>query len=311
MNNNLNNRSSFRNKKPVILAHKDLSYGLASGVEVPARRCSPPAVMTFYDQVRYFYCEYVKGVLFVACSLLFVFAVPVVLTRPDKLKVMVKKLIKRSIDIAGAAVGLLLTFPVFIILPVLIKLDSVGPAFYAQVRVGVNRRKRDRRYCQRSDVADRRARERRREDLMGRPFKVIKFRTMAQDAERKCGPVWATQNDPRVTRFGKLLRKTRLDEIPQFINVLKGDMSLVGPRPERPNFVRDLSVRVNDYNGRLTVKPGLTGLAQVENGYDSSVASVTQKVRLDLEYIRNWSVWGDVKILFKTLVVVFTGKGAC
>jgi lipopolysaccharide/colanic/teichoic acid biosynthesis glycosyltransferase len=182
--------------------------------------------------------------------------------------------------------------------------------FYTQLRVGINQRKRDRRYRQRSDVIERRARDRRRQNYQGNLFHVIKFRTMVRDAEKNCGPVWATENDSRITRLGKTLRKTRLDEIPQFINVLKGDMSLVGPRPERPNFVQDLSEKVQDYNERLAVKPGLTGLAQVENSYDTSLASVAQKVNLDLEYIRHWSLWTDVKILFKTVVVVFTGKGA-
>jgi lipopolysaccharide/colanic/teichoic acid biosynthesis glycosyltransferase len=153
-------------------------------------------------------------------------------------------------------------------------------------------------------------RDRRRGDLKGRPFNVIKFRTMVADAEKKCGPVWATQNDPRITRLGRFMRKTRLDEIPQFINILLGQMSLVGPRPERPVFVMELCSQVENYDKRLTVKPGLTGLAQIENGYDSSVASVVRKVHYDLEYIQNWSLWQDVKIMLRTVVVVVTGKGA-
>ena len=311
MNNNINYPTNYTTETTPVLSRRDLTYGVVAGVEVSAGQSSATAVMTYFDQLRYFYCEYFKGVLFVACSLLFVFAVPVVLTRRSELIAMVNRLAKRSVDLVGVVLGLLLMLPLFIILPLLIKLDSPGPVFYTQVRVGVNRRKRERRNSQWANVSERRVRERRRENLMGKLFKVIKFRTMVQDAEKKCGPVWATHNDPRITRMGKILRKTRLDEIPQFINVLKGDMSLVGPRPERPNFVRDLAVKVDDYSGRLTVKPGLTGLAQVENGYDSSVATVTQKVRLDLEYIRNWSFWTDVKILFKTVVVVLTGKGAC
>ena len=201
--------------------------------------------------------------------------------------------------------------PFWIILPVLIKLDSRGPVFYTQLRVGVNRRGKDRRYHQKADVVDRRGRERRREDYQGRLFRVIKFRTMVHNAEKHSGPVWASKNDSRVTRAGAFLRKARMDEIPQFLNVLRGDMSLVGPRPERPNFVRELSGQVDDYNNRLKVKPGLTGLAQVEAGYDSSVATVAEKVRYDLEYIENWSLWTDIKILLKTVKVVLTGKGAC
>jgi lipopolysaccharide/colanic/teichoic acid biosynthesis glycosyltransferase len=160
-------------------------------------------------------------------------------------------------------------------------------------------------------AADNRERDRRRVDYMGRPFEIVKFRTMVQDAESKTGPVWATKNDPRITRLGAFLRKTRLDEIPQFWSILKGDMSLVGPRPERPTFVKELSQKVRDYHRRLEVKPGLTGLAQVENGYDESLASVNRKVKFDLHYIKRWSLWYDIRILLKTVVVVVTGRGAC
>jgi lipopolysaccharide/colanic/teichoic acid biosynthesis glycosyltransferase len=309
-NNRVHYPSDFTNETAAVLTQRDMSYGMASGVDSAAVQQPGTAVLTFLDQMRYFYCEYLKGILFVACSMLFVFAVPAILTKPGEMKLLLNRLIKRFVDVTGAVLGLLFTLPLFIIVPLLIKLDSAGPVFYTQIRVGVNRRKRDRRNCQWANVGERRTRERRREDLMGQLFRVIKFRTMIHDAERKCGPVWATQNDPRITRIGRILRKTRLDEVPQFINVLKGDMSLVGPRPERPNFVRDLAGKVDDYNNRLTVRPGLTGLAQIENGYDSSVASVSRKVRLDLEYIRTWSIWTDVKILFKTVVVVLTGKGA-
>ncbi len=216
---------------------------------------------------------------------------------------------KRSLDIVGSLVGLILSAPFFIMLPILIKLDSPGPVFYKQARVGHNRRRGSRRTDNGSDLG-RTARDRRRRDLRGCPFSVIKFRTMVADAERKCGPVWATRNDPRITRLGHILRKTRLDEIPQFINVLMGQMSLVGPRPERPVFVEELSSQVENYQKRLDVKPGLTGLAQIENGYDSSIASVVKKVHYDLQYIQNWSVWQDVKILMRTVLVVITGRGA-
>ena len=217
--------------------------------------------------------------------------------------------IKRSIDVAGAVVGLVLTIPFFIVLPIIIKLDSPGPVFYRQARVGHNRRRGERRVNNGSTLG-RSTRDRRRSDLLGRPFEVIKFRTMVADAERKCGPVWATRNDPRITRLGNFLRKTRIDEIPQFINILLGHMSLVGPRPERPVFVQELSSQVKNYDKRLQVKPGLTGLAQIESGYDSSVASVIRKVHYDLEYIQNWSIWQDLRIMLKTVVVVVTGKGA-
>ena len=218
-------------------------------------------------------------------------------------------LFKRGVDLVGAMVGLILTAPLFVVLPIIIKLDSPGPVFYRQSRVGHNRRCTERRQGSNSALG-RTVRDRRRGDLKGRPFNVIKFRTMVADAEKKCGPVWATQNDPRITRLGRFMRKTRLDEIPQFINILLGQMSLVGPRPERPVFVMELCSQVENYDKRLTVKPGLTGLAQIENGYDSSVASVVRKVHYDLEYIQNWSLWQDVKIMLRTVVVVVTGKGA-
>lgn len=311
MDNNPNSRIDYSNDSAAALTHQQLRYGVAHGAEVSLPLSQSAATLSFVDQLRYFCCEHIRGALFVALSLIFVFVVPVALIRPGNMKAVVNSFVKRTIDVVGAAVGLLLTIPLFIVLSVLIKLDSPGPVFYSQLRVGVNRRKRDRRYCQRSDVTERRGRDRRRQNCQGRPFRLIKFRTMVQDAEKKSGPVWATANDARITRLGRILRKSRLDEIPQFINVLKGDMSLVGPRPERPSFVRDLCEKVDDYHARLAIRPGLTGPAQVQNGYDTSLASVVQKVNLDLEYIRDRSIWTDIKILFKTVVVVFTGKGAC
>jgi len=219
--------------------------------------------------------------------------------------------VKRSVDIVGSIVGLILTIPFWIVVPILIKLDSRGPVFYSQTRVGINKRKRQRRIYQKVDSGERRERERRRRDHLGKPFMVYKFRTMVEDAEKNSGPVWATKKDARVTRIGSFLRKSRIDEIPQFWNVLIGDMSLVGPRPERPSFVLDLSTKVKGYANRLDVKPGLTGLAQVESGYDSSLSSVVDKVRHDLEYIEKKSLWTDIKIMLKTVIIVFTGKGAC
>ncbi|MFH1701385.1 MAG: sugar transferase [Candidatus Zixiibacteriota bacterium] len=217
--------------------------------------------------------------------------------------------LKRAVDIIGALVGLVLTLPVFIILPILIRLDSPGPVFYKQLRVGQNRR-RDERRQENGSMLGRDRRNRRRINLHGTPFHVYKFRTMVPEAEKKCGAVWATKNDPRVTRLGRFMRKSRLDEIPQFVNILLGHMSLVGPRPERPKFVEELSSQVDNYKMRLDVKPGLTGLAQIENGYDSSVASVVRKVQYDLQYIQKWNIWQDFKIMMRTVLVVFTGKGA-
>ena len=218
--------------------------------------------------------------------------------------------VKKSIDFLGAAVGLVVLSPIFMVIALLIKLDSPGPIFYSQIRVGLNRRRKNRRSAKCYTSADNRRRDRRRTDNFGIPFKVYKFRTMVDKAEKKCGPVWATENDPRITRVGAFLRKTRMDELPQLFNVFTGDMSLIGPRPERPMFIKDLSQQVDNYTMRLAVKPGITGLAQVENGYDSSIDSVKDKVAYDLRYINRWSLWQDIKILLKTVVVVITGKGA-
>ncbi len=219
-------------------------------------------------------------------------------------------ILKRSLDIVGASFGLVLMSPVFLLTAIAIKLDSPGPVFFNQLRVGLDRRRNGRRSAGNGTLVERRVRERRRDNTYGRPFKVYKFRSMVDNAEKKSGPIWASENDPRITRVGMFLRKTRLDEFPQLINVLKGEMSLVGPRPERPIFVAKLSNDVTDYAKRLTVKPGITGLAQVRNGYDTSVLSVRRKVVYDLHYIKNCSIWQDIKILLQTVVVVITGKGA-
>jgi len=216
---------------------------------------------------------------------------------------------KRSIDIIASTVGLIVLLPLFALLAIAIKLDSDGPVFFSQSRVGRNRRRSSRRTGTQM-CFDRRERDRRRDDVHGQPFKVWKFRSMVNNAEKKSGPIWATANDPRITRVGSFLRRTRLDEFPQLFNVLKGEMSLVGPRPERPVFVESLRHEVKDYTKRLDAKPGITGLAQVTCGYDTSVSSVKAKVDHDLRYIRSWSLTQDVKILMRTIVVMLTGKGA-
>jgi len=220
------------------------------------------------------------------------------------------RIIKRLFDVVGAIIGIILTLPLWLIITVLIKLDSQGPVFYSQTRVGRNLRRNRRRTSSQDSVGNSRSRERRRDNCFGGTFKLFKFRTMIHDAERESGPVWAKPNDKRVTRFGAFLRKMRFDELPQFLNVLSGEMSLVGPRPERPAFVTDLTDRIDDYSIRLIVKPGITGLAQVKGGYDSSEATVIRKLGYDLNYIKTWSIWLDVVILFKTVKVVFSGKGA-
>jgi lipopolysaccharide/colanic/teichoic acid biosynthesis glycosyltransferase len=172
--------------------------------------------------------------------------------------------------------------PILLFSTILIKLDSPGPVIYRQKRVGKN----------------------------GKVFKIFKLRSMRQDAEKGSGAVWAKKNDPRVTVVGKILRKSRIDEIPQLINVLQGDMSIVGPRPERPEMVRDLKNMICDYEKRLIVKPGITGLAQVVHKYDESINDVKKKVKYDLLYIRKKGLWTDLGIMAQTFGVVLTGKGA-
>ncbi len=221
-----------------------------------------------------------------------------------------EKFLKRVIDISGSAIGLLLGLPLFFIVGILIKLDSPGPVFFRQERVGMNRRRRERRSLELKRSKEERRTDRRKKDLYGETFYLYKFRTMVVDAEKGCGPIWAKSDDPRITNIGKVLRKTRIDELPQLINVLKGEMSLVGPRPERYHFVRDFICRIDGYPNRLGVKPGITGLAQVENGYDSCEDDVKLKVNHDLDYIQQWSILKDFKILLKTILVVATGKGA-
>lgn len=296
MENRQNNNLDIRTESAVAYPRENMTYGLASSYTITRTLAEPVQSLTLGNQFNYFFSEYFKGLLFVALSSVFIFAMPRVLTRPGSVRGILTDVVKRLMDMVGAVAGLILTLPVWLIVPVLIKLDSKGPVFYSQARVGSDRRKRSRRVYQDIDAADRRSRDRRRENYHGQLFDVIKFRTMV--------------NDPRITKLGQFLRKTRVDEIPQFINVLRGEMSLVGPRPERPKFVEDLSHQVEGYTCRLAVKPGITGLAQVENGYDDSISSVRRKVAYDLNYIENRSIWLDIKILFKTIKVVFTGKGA-
>ncbi len=211
----------------------------------------------------------------------------------------VKKFFDFVVSMAALAVfGLLLP-----LLALIIKLDSPGPIFYSQDRVGINRRLFSRRDSKRSGD------DRRRVLQPGRPFRVHKLRTMGVNAESG-GPQWASKNDVRVTRVGRFLRKSRLDEVPQFLNVLTGDMSLIGPRPERLVFVRQLERDIPEYHDRLLVLPGITGLAQVINGYDDSLDSVRRKVELDRQYIRNSGFSQEGRILFNTVGVVLKGEGA-
>ncbi len=188
---------------------------------------------------------------------------------------------KRLLDVAVSAVGMVLLIPFFVLIAALIRLDSPGPVFYRQVRVG----------------------------LRGRPYMIWKFRSMRQDAE-KSGPRWAQANDPRISRVGWWLRKTRVDEFPQLVNVLRGDMSLVGPRPERPVFVQDLRTIIPYYDIRHTVRPGVTGWAQVKFRYGASQEDSHTKLQYDLYYVKNLSLFLDLKILALTIRVMMLGVGA-
>lgn len=212
---------------------------------------------------------------------------------------------KRVTDLALASLGLLLTWPLWILIAAAIKLDSPGPVFFGQERLGKD----------------------------GKPFRILKFRTMINDAE-KCGPQFACHHDPRITRIGRLLRATRLDELPQLYNILKGDMSFIGPRPEREVFIREFQQpvpalregrriadaqgcqvqcgyreRIPYYSYRLLVKPGITGWAQVMHSYASNLEETQEKLQYDLYYIKNMSLFLDLAILLKTVRIVLFGSG--
>lgn len=189
--------------------------------------------------------------------------------------------VKEVVDRMLAVFGLLLFAPFFLVIALLIKLTSKGPVLFRQQRVGKD----------------------------GCVFEIIKLRTMVYDAELSTGPIWAKPNDPRITCVGRFLRMTHLDEVPQLMNVLKGEMSLVGPRPERPVFVDRFRTQIPSYSERLRVKPGITGLAQVCHKYDETPRDVKRKLAYDLLYIQRMCLMVDVAILFMT-VRRLTGKGA-
>ena len=218
---------------------------------------------------------------------------------------------KRVKDILVSLLGLVVLSPVMLLTALMVKVTSPGPVFYRQERIGINRRGGDRRTMNDELDSERRRRDRRVLVNFGRPFTIYKFRTMVMDAERGAPPMWARENDPRITPVGRILRRSRIDELPQFINVLRGDMSIVGPRPERAYFIGRIEKELPDFHLRLRTKPGITGLAQVQLGYTNTDEGLRQKLHLDLEYIHKLGVWTDLKILFRTIFVVLTGKGAC
>ncbi len=205
----------------------------------------------------------------------------------------------RTIDVGLSGIGLLALSPVIALIAAAVRLDSSGPIFYRQRRVGLDRRTA-------SPPAQDGAR--RTSDFGGRPFEIYKFRTMGVSAEHETGPVWSSRNDARITRVGRWLRNYRFDELPQLLNVLKGDMSIVGPRPERPHIAVSLATEVSDYQRRHRVLPGITGWAQVHLGYDTSVDGVREKLEYDLEYIDNQSLALDLRIMLMTVPVVLRGK---
>ncbi len=228
------------------------------------------------------------------------------------------RFLKRSLDVVVSLVMIVVLAPVLVFTALAVRITSPGPVVFRQQRVGLNLRggketKKDRRQESATAIPEtgdrRQGIDRRAKANYGKPFTLYKFRTMRTDAE-KDGAQFATKGDPRVTSIGRFLRKTRLDELPQLWNVLKGEMTLVGPRPERPEFMEELSDEIPNYLDRLGLKPGLTGPAQVINGYDNNIESFRRKVALDLLYLQNCCLWNDIKILFRTIRVVLTGSGA-
>jgi len=200
------------------------------------------------------------------------------LTEQRNITITLYDLIRRIVDIVVSMVGLVLSLPLMFIAGVLIKLDTPGPVFYVQERVGRH----------------------------GKVFNMYKLRSMVVDAEKQ-GAKWADKDDPRVTRIGRIIRKSRIDELPQLLNVLKGDMALIGPRPERPEFILEFNEDIPGFINRLQVRPGLTGWAQVNGGYD---ITPEEKLKLDMYYIQNRSIKLDLIIVFKTIRVIITGSGA-
>jgi sugar transferase (PEP-CTERM system associated) len=197
-------------------------------------------------------------------------------------KSITRLVMKRSVDLLLSCMMLILLFPLIIIIALLVKIDSKGSVLFSQERVGEK----------------------------GKIYKMHKFRSMVEDAEKMCGPVWAQHDDERITRVGKIIRKLRVDELPQLWNVLKGNMSFVGPRPERYHFVEQLDKMVPYYSERFTVKPGITGWAQVSYGYGASVEDAIEKLNYDLFYIKNLSFFMDLMIVLRTIKIVLSLKGA-
>jgi len=184
---------------------------------------------------------------------------------------------KRLFDIFLASIGLILSLPLWLIIAIAIKLEDGGPIFYSQERVGKD----------------------------GKIFRILKFRSMIPDAEKDTGAIWASENDPRVTKVGRILRATAMDELPQLLNILKGDMSFVGPRPERPELVEEFTKKFPDFKKRFAVKPGLTGIAQIYGQYDTPPQ---HKLKYDLLYIKKQSFLLDLKLILLSFYITLRGK---
>ena len=206
--------------------------------------------------------------------------------------------ISRALNVVIATIGLICGAPLILLIALAVKLTSKGPILYSQLRVGVDRRSR-------FGKAD----DRRVYDLGGKPFTMYKFRTMHVNAEADGRAVWARQADPRVTLVGRVLRRMRLDELPQLYNVLRGEMNVVGPRPERPTIFANLRENIPEYSLRQRVKPGITGWAQVNQCYDVTMDCVREKVRYDLEYLQRQCLVEDLRIMTMTLPVMLFRKG--
>ena len=275
---------------PVFGTYSDLSNTIkryaVSGIIISHVSASPNEIMKILN-----YCEDVRVTIYMVPTLMDVivghlkthqiFGIPLIVLLHDHMPSWQAQ-IKRIMDISVSLIVLIFGAPVCLLITILIRTTSAGPIIFKQERIGQN----------------------------GKPFNMLKFRSMYEDAEKRTGPKWATENDPRVTPFGRFLRKTRFDEIPQFVNVLKGEMSLVGPRPERAFFIEQLKREIPWYIRRIKMKPGITGWAQVKHKYDESIEDVRQKVLYDLYYFENMSLLLDLKIVLRTIIVVFTGKGA-
>jgi lipopolysaccharide/colanic/teichoic acid biosynthesis glycosyltransferase len=210
------------------------------------------------------------------------------------------ELANRVMNVLVASIALVVISPVLALFALLVKLTSKGPIFYRQVRIGIDQRWK---HGTKEDC-------RRTRDLGGRAFTIYKFRSMYADAEQRSGAVWATKGDCRVTPVGRIMRKCRIDEFPQLLNVIKGDMNVVGPRPERPTIFARLCEDIAEYPIRQRARPGITGWAQINHSYDATIEDVRTKVRYDLEYLQRHGVAEDLRIMARTLPVMLFGKGA-